>query len=99
VAVHHEEIAVEGRTEFLERATVFVPHGKLNYFVTKVKEYETELATPRRPSAIANPKNKNLVESISDIRLAVLASLWTDDPALLPGPEQTAWWEVWLRGE
>ncbi len=99
VAVHQDEVQVGDRVESLERATVFVPHGKLSYFATKVREYETQLTTPRTPRAVANPKNKNLVESISDIRLAVLASLWTDEPALLPAPGQTAWWEVWLRGE
>lgn len=99
VAVHQDEVQVGDRVETLERATVFVPHGRLSYFATKVEEYETQLTTPRRPGAVANPKNKNLLESISDIRLAVLASLWTDEPTLLPPPGQTAWWEVWLRGE
>ncbi len=99
VAVHQDEVQVGDRVEPLERATVFVPHGKLSYFATKVREYETQLTTPRTPGAVANPKNKNLVESISDVRLAVLASLWTDEPALLPAPGQSAWWEVWLRGE
>jgi Subtilase family len=99
VAVHLDKVQVDGHEEWLERATVFVPHGKLGYFAKKVKEYESELATPRKPGAVANPKNRNLVESIADIRLAVLTSLWTDEPALLPNPGDIAWWEVWLRGE
>jgi hypothetical protein len=37
VAVHLDEVQVEGRVDWLERATVFVPHGKLSYFATKVK--------------------------------------------------------------
>jgi hypothetical protein len=99
VAVHLDEVQVEGRVDWLERATVFVPHGKLSYFATKVKEYETQLATPRKLGVVANPKNKNLIESISDIKLAVLEALWTDEASLLPGTGETAWWEVWLRGE
>lgn len=43
-------------------------------------------------------KNKDLVESISEIHRAALEALWTDDPDALPAREQNAaWWEIWLR--
>jgi hypothetical protein len=46
-----------------------------------------------------NPKNKTLIESIAEIRLAVLQGFWTDDPALFPPAGKAICWEVWLRGE
>jgi len=74
-------------------ATVYVPEGQLGYFEKKVEEYLTKI-TPK-----GNPKNKPLVESIGEIRLAVLEGFWTDDTALFPVVGKTIWWEVWLRGE
>src|SRR5262249_15322992 len=38
-----------------------------------------------------------LVESISEVRAAVLEGLWTDPPNLLPPGDHAIWWEVWLR--
>jgi hypothetical protein len=75
-------------------ATVYVPNGKLGYFEKKVEEYLTKTAKKS-----GNPKNKRLIESIAEIRLAVLEGFWTDDPALFPHAGKTIWWEVWLRGE
>lgn len=72
-------------------ATVFVPEGKLTYFLNKITQYQKE-NTPKD-----NPKNKELVESISEIKLAALDALWTDDSELLPNSGASIWWEVWLR--
>jgi hypothetical protein len=74
-------------------ATVYVPRGQLGYFERKVEAYLTE--TTRK----GNPKNKPLVESIAEIRLAVLEGFWTDDPALFPAAGKAICWEVWLRGD
>jgi hypothetical protein len=74
-------------------ATVYVPVGQLGYFEKKVEAYLTE--TTRK----GNPKNKTLVESIAEIRLAVLEGFWTDDPALFPPAGKAICWEVWMRGE
>jgi hypothetical protein len=74
-------------------ATVYVPSGQLGYFEKKVEAYLTE-TTPK-----GNPKNKPLVESIAEIRLAVLEGFWTDDPALFPPAGKAICWEVWMRGE
>ncbi len=87
------ELAATRARNDVAYATVYVPQGQLGYFEKKVEEYLTE-STPKR-----NPKNKPLVESIAEIRLAVLEGFWTDDPALFPAVEKTIWWEVWLRGE
>lgn len=78
-------------------ATVFVPEGKLVYFLNKIGQYRDEETTPRTPNAAAKPKNKDLVESISAIKIAALRELWTDEPELFPEGDESIWWEVWLR--
>ncbi len=73
-------------------ATVFVPEGKLHILTNKISDYLEKL-TPK-----GKFKNKDLVESISEIHRAALEALWTDDPDALPAGEQDAiWWEIWLR--
>ena len=78
-------------------ATVFVPEGKLAYFLNKISQYRDEETTPRTPDKPAKPRNKDLVESISAIKLAALRELWTDEPELFPQGDESIWWEVWLR--
>ena len=78
-------------------ATVFVPEGKLAYFLNKISQYRDEETTPRHTDKPAKPKNKDLVESISAIKLAALRELWTDEPKLFPEGNESIWWEVWLR--
>jgi hypothetical protein len=75
---------------------VFVPDGKLGYFLKRIEAYR-EADTPPRRDGTTRPKNQDLVESISSIRLAALEALWTDDPRLYPGANQDLTWEVWLR--
>ncbi|ESS71663.1 hypothetical protein MGMO_93c00210 [Methyloglobulus morosus KoM1] len=72
-------------------ATVFVPEGKLTYFLKRITQYQDE-NTPKD-----KPKNNDLVANIAAIKLAALDALWTDDTALLPDAEVSIWWEVWLR--
>jgi hypothetical protein len=72
-------------------ATVFVPDDKLSYFLKKISSYKDE------DTDSGKPKNKDLVESISHIKLATLEGLWTDSTELFPGPQETIWWEVWIR--
>lgn len=86
------ELAATRRRDDVAYATVYVPNGQLRYFENKVEEYLT------KTTKSGNPKNKPLIESIAEIRLAVLEEFWTDDPALFPPPDRTIWWEVWLRG-
>ena len=87
------ELAATRTQTNITRAMVFVPSGQLGFFEKKVEAYLTK-TTPK-----GNPKNKNFVESIAEIRLAVVEGFWTDDPALFPAAEKPIWWEVWLRGE
>lgn len=78
-------------------ATVFIPEGKLSYFLNRISQYRDEDTTSRSPDKPAKPKNKDLVESISAIKLAALRELWTDEPELFPEGNESIWWEVWLR--
>ncbi len=72
-------------------AVCFVPEGKLTHFVKLVSSYlEQETKSEK-------PRNQKLIESISEIRRAMLEALWTDDPTEMPTGEEKVWWEVWLR--
>src|SRR5258708_605254 len=79
-------------------ATVFVPDGKLEFFLKRITAYRDEQTKPSKKTGETRPKNEDLVASISDIRLAALESLWTDLPELYPDPRVALMWEVWLRG-
>jgi hypothetical protein len=78
---------IEGRTV----ATVFVPDGKLERFLTKMNQYLSE------ETARGVPRHRDLVESIAAIHTAALEAFWTDALEVLPAPGEEAWWEVWLR--
>jgi hypothetical protein len=60
--------------ESAQWSTVFVPDGKTKVFLKRFEEYLSR-TTPK-----GHPRHRNLVESIAEIRLATLQSLWTDDP-------------------
>jgi hypothetical protein len=88
VAVSHIEPS-EGQQDVV-KATVFVREGRLEVFLKKIEQYlqeETKKGTPR---------NKPLIESISEIRLATIRALWTD-ASPFPALDQPIWWEAWLR--
>ncbi|MBN1698882.1 MAG: S8 family peptidase [Spirochaetales bacterium] len=76
------------------RATVFIPENMRGYFLKKVKEY-AEKTTNK-----GNPKNKNLVESIEDIKLAVIESFWQpiEDISSIPF-DSKKWCEIWLSSD
>lgn len=86
-----KETNASGQTVTL--ATVYVANRKRKFFVKKFEEYVSQ------DNQYGNPKNQNLVTSISDIRSALLVdSFWTDQSAPKPGSDKK-WVEVWLRGE
>jgi hypothetical protein len=72
--------------------TVYIPAGKENFFLKKINDY----ANPEKLTIKNNPKNKNLVNSIEDISIALVESLWTDPLELMPNGV-SKWCEVWLR--
>lgn len=82
------EVLVDG--EVVEQATVFIPEGKLGYFLRRLDEYLSTSEEDR-------PRHRELVDRIASIGLASLEQLWTDPPGELPEHDEAAWWEVWLR--
>jgi hypothetical protein len=74
----------------VEQAVVFVPDGKLGYFLRRIEKY---LAT----SDLDKPRNAKLLDRIQSIGLASLEQLWTDPAVAFPAAEDLVWWEVWLR--
>lgn len=82
----------------ITRATVFVPQGQSSYFLKKVREYATKDNPPKRDGS-RTPKNASLVNSIGDVRAAILeTSFWQDAAEKIPG-DSPDWVEVWLNTE
>ncbi len=74
-------------------ATVYIPNSKRKEFFGKVEKYLKE------DTKKGNPKNASLLESIDELRKALLIkSFWLDDTTLIPSEDQS-WCEVWLRGD
>jgi len=83
-----EEIVEENHKQI--KATVYIPNGLEGFFISKIVKYQTEYF-----GNTDKPKNAPLVNSIEDVSIALLESLWTDKTALIP--EATAkWCEAWL---
>ncbi len=76
-----------------EVAIVFVPESRRNVFQQKLAQY----LDPDKDGK-GGPRNHNLIDSISEIKLAELRSFWTDDPDLYPeATDESVWWELWLK--
>ncbi len=86
-----QNVRTEGQGESKRTlATLYVPHDKRRYFLKKIQDYAKQTTTTNKP------KNAKLVNSISDIRLAVLESFWRpEERSLMPG-DNPEWVEVWL---
>lgn len=76
-----------------EVAVIFVPEARRDAFLRKVTQY----LDPEKDSG-SGPRNHNLIDSISEMRLADLRAFWTDDQNLFPqNRNQVIWWELWLK--
>lgn len=87
------EIVSLQKDEDVTRVTVYVPTGKLGIFERKLRSY----ADPASDTPKGNPAHVKLISIISEIRLAVLSDLWTDESALLPVEGSYSRFEVWTR--
>jgi len=85
------ELVAVKRVDHRMVATCFVPEGKLDHFFKVFNEYLG------KETKTGKPAHQPLVDSISDMRRAVIDALWTDDATLFPGDAEVIWWEVWLR--
>ena len=90
---HGIELVAVRRENEVERATVFIPEGKVQLFLDRFEDYLT------RDTRFGKPMNKSLVESIADLRLATLESFWTESMEPFPPFKEKLWWEVWLRND
>lgn len=75
----------------VQRATVFIPDGKLKHFFTRFQQYATEQTSK------GEPRHKDMVDRIASLRRAALRELWTDAETAYPQQHETIWWEMWLR--
>ena len=86
-----ELLSVSRDDENVEHATVFVPENKLAHFLRRIAAYENEKTDS------GARKNAPMIEAVSDLRLATLRALWTDEQPRYPKKNTGVWWELWLR--
>lgn len=87
VAVSEEETS-DGLKQL---ATVFIPAGKISYFIGRLTKY-IETSGEDKASHAA------LIEGVQAIQRATIHELWTDPQELFPPNDGLShWWEVWLR--
>lgn len=76
----------------IERATVFVPDGKVKHFITRFDAY-----SKTKPKEKNERRHEDMLDPVAGLRLATLRGLWTDASEAYPAEGESAWWEVWLR--
>lgn len=76
----------------IERATVFVPEGKVKHFVSRFEAY-----SKAAPKAKGERRHEEMLDPVAALRLATLHALWTDGTEAYPTNNEVIWWEVWLR--
>lgn len=76
----------------IERATVFVPEGKVKHFLKRFESYSK--TTPKKER---ERRYEDMIDPVATLRLATLRGLWTDTTEAYPEENETIWWEVWLR--
>lgn len=75
----------------IQIATVFVPDGKVKHFLNRFQEYSEEKTKK------GEPRHKDLIDRIANLRKATLQALWTEDREAFPDGSDPIWWEIWLR--
>jgi hypothetical protein len=75
----------------ITKAIVYIPKGKESFFINKVKDYST------KNTKKGNPKNASLVNSIEDVKLAMLESFWPIEERRLIPDTTPSWCEAWVR--
>ncbi len=74
-------------------ATIYVPNDKRGHLLKKITDYAEKL------TITGKPKNQKLINSISDIRLAVLESFWQEDDKHKIPKNEAEWVELWINSE
>lgn len=91
VAVTHAQTD-EAPPRRIERATVFVPEGKVKHFITRFETY-----AKTTPKTKGERRHEEMLDPVAALRLATLRGLWTDASEVYPSEQEEIWWEVWLR--
>ena len=79
----------QGTEDNRQLATVFVPDGKLEIFLNKIRAYRDEQTTPRSERGISRPKNQDLVESIFGHSTGRIGGFsWTEHNIPFPSPRR-----------
>jgi hypothetical protein len=91
VAVSHSKTE-EPEPRRIERATVFVPDGKVKHFLKRFESY-----SKTAPKKERERRYEDMLDPVATLRLATLRGLWTDTSEAYPDESETIWWEVWLR--
>ena len=76
-----------------QMATVFIPKGKENILLNKINDY-----CDKTKDKNGKYRNAKLVESINDIKKAVIESFWIGDKTKIPCNNKE-WCEFWLRSD
>lgn len=82
----------EAEPRVIEKATVFVPDGKVKHFVTRFETY-----AKTSPKVKGERRHEAMLDPVASLRLATLRGLWTDATENYPLDREKIWWEVWLR--
>lgn len=82
----------EGKDKKTTRATIFIPNSQRKFFLKKVTDYLDKTRGTDKPA------NQRLINSIEEIRLAMLESFWQDSIEFLP-KDDPVWCEIWLITE
>ncbi len=85
-------LSTDAASPVIERATVFVPDGKVKHFVQRFERY-----SKTTPKAKGERRHEDMLDPVATLRLATLRGLWTDTPDAYPADGDAIWWEVWLR--
>lgn len=78
--------------KIIQRATVFVPDGKVKHFISRFEAYAK--TTPKKER---ERRYEDMLDPVASLCLATLRGLWTDAVDAYPSDDETIWWEVWLR--
>jgi len=78
--------------EIVPMATVFIPSGKEQFFLSRVEDFlNVKKLTPK-----GLRKNHDLIDSMENISIAMLDSFWTGNSSKIPD-DTPAWCEIWIR--
>lgn len=80
------------KPQTVERATVFVPDGKVKHFLQRFERYAKTAPKKKRER-----RHEDMLDPVATLRLATLRGLWTDAVEAYPDEHEVIWWEVWLR--